>query len=183
MRILFLFILFFSSSFSSDINIIKNGIFNFNKTLTIGQAFDNWKSCKEIDWMEYKKDNGVRTVTFICEHKNIVPYSKKVSTFYPNEDQRIFDLISYATEFEFTINVDDTFQLGQVLRTIDWGDDKFAVIKENKGRILKQLYANYMLFELKEIANKKIAGIVYSKLFEYYKYYAKSVEPEEGLQE
>ena len=34
----------------NNTDLVKDGIMNFNKTITVGNAFDNWNDCKNSEW-------------------------------------------------------------------------------------------------------------------------------------
>jgi len=56
---------------SSNIDKVKNGIMDFDKSITVSQAFDNWKSCSNSKWSEFTTDNGKNIVEFTCDSNQI----------------------------------------------------------------------------------------------------------------
>ncbi|MDP8171163.1 lipoprotein [Pasteurella skyensis] len=50
----------------NDIDTVKNGILELNKTLTVGEAIDNYKGCKSVKWESFKADNGTKIVQATC---------------------------------------------------------------------------------------------------------------------
>ena len=41
-----------------NIDLVKDGTIDFNKSITVGQSLDNWNSCEERSWDEFTTDNG-----------------------------------------------------------------------------------------------------------------------------
>jgi hypothetical protein len=73
-RLLFGFsVLLISIGFSgcgSDEDTFKDGIMNFNKSLTVGEALDNWSNCESSQWESFETSNGIKIVQFTCTEKN-----------------------------------------------------------------------------------------------------------------
>lgn len=46
------------SSCDSNTSLVKNGVLEMNGSLTVGEAFDNYKYFKEVEWSEFESDNG-----------------------------------------------------------------------------------------------------------------------------
>ncbi|WP_149700052.1 hypothetical protein [Campylobacter concisus] len=49
-----------------NIFIVKNGFLDMDETVTIGDAFDNWRICKETQWSEFISDNNKNIVEAKC---------------------------------------------------------------------------------------------------------------------
>jgi len=72
------------SGCSSDEDIVKDGVMNFNKSLTVGEALDNWSNCESKDWESFETSNGIKIVQFTCTEKNPTNFNKEfVSTIEP----------------------------------------------------------------------------------------------------
>ncbi len=52
---------------SNEIDLVKDGTMSFDKSLTIGEAFDNWSNCINQDWKIIETDNGKIVVQFTGE--------------------------------------------------------------------------------------------------------------------
>lgn len=70
--ILLIIVILFSGCSEESVNLsniekVKNGVMNFDKSITIGQAFDNWNSCKNKKWNEFTTDNQKQIVEFTCK--------------------------------------------------------------------------------------------------------------------
>lgn len=39
----------------------------FDKSITVGQAFDNWENCKDKKWIEFETNNKKQIVEFTCK--------------------------------------------------------------------------------------------------------------------
>ncbi len=135
---------------SSDINLVKSGVMDFNKTLTIGQAFDNWQNCSKSSWSDFKSSNGQRVVQFTCENKNVKQYFSKLKEIYcskeemkckkgPEDMRRCFDVESITDSFQWTINTDNTFQLVNTTIDVRYKDGKSYIAHYD---ILYSVYSN-----------------------------------------
>jgi hypothetical protein len=51
----------------SNIEKVKNSVINFDKSITIGQAFDNWNNCKNKQWNKFTTDNQRQIVEFTIQ--------------------------------------------------------------------------------------------------------------------
>lgn len=71
----------------SKINLVKNGILNNYKSISVGQAFDQWQMCdhKSSNWTLVKTSNGADVVEFTCDVKDV---SKIVEVLKNNINQR-----------------------------------------------------------------------------------------------
>ncbi len=66
-KVLLSLTLFTSYSYSDNIDLVKNSIMKFDKSITVGQAFDNWELCKDKKWTEFQTNNKKQIVEFICK--------------------------------------------------------------------------------------------------------------------
>ncbi len=139
-----------------DIGLVKDGVMEFNKTITIGQALDNWKSCDKSKWEEFETDNGVKVVQFSCNHKTW-NYIEKAKSLLSESDQvkavekRYFDVALNTQTFQFTLNNDDSFQIDNVQVKTLWAD---GTVFEDSQEPLEQLgyaYQNEILFDSSEL--------------------------------
>ena len=46
-KVLLSLALFTSYSYADNIDLVKDSIMRFDKSITVGQAFDNWENCKD----------------------------------------------------------------------------------------------------------------------------------------
>lgn len=53
---------------NSNIKLVKDGVMDNYKSLTIGVAFDNWQVCdhSKSSWEEFKTSNGIEVVQYTC---------------------------------------------------------------------------------------------------------------------
>lgn len=62
-RVVFLLLVILGAcSNSSDIDLVKNGVLDLDKSLTVGEAFENYKYFTEVSWEAFKTENGRRVV-------------------------------------------------------------------------------------------------------------------------
>lgn len=86
---------------SSDVSLVKDGVLEMDKSLTVGKAIDNYKYFKKTQWKAVKTENGKRIVTVDCS----VDVDKQT-------DMKNSDIKSADMKFEFKINQDNTFEVG-----------------------------------------------------------------------
>lgn len=164
------------SGCGTDTDKVKNGVLEFNKTLTVGQALDNWKSCETRKWEEFSAENGVKVVQFTCQHK-VKEYTEKVKGFLPDEIKNgaiYADIVSNIEKFQFTINKDDTFQIHNVSIETEWGDGTKSKNQQQPIKELEAAYSNKMSFDPEEInseseANAAAFGMKFAKPGDAYK--------------
>jgi hypothetical protein len=121
--ILLIVVILFSGCNEESVNIsniekVKNGVMNFDKSITIGQAFDNWNSCKNKKWNEFRTDNQKQIVEFTC----------KINTL--------------DCTIQWAINLDDTTKIiyAKLLKTNK--DGQILEMKITTNQLLKVIYTN-----------------------------------------
>jgi uncharacterized protein YecT (DUF1311 family) len=130
-----------------DISKIKYGVMDFNKTITVGDALDNWKSCEAGHWRKFLTDNNTRVVEFECQHK-ITEYFRKLKALNTDKANEIYiDVVSNKQYFQFTLNKDDSFQIHSVETETVWRDGTSQRIRREPIDVLKDAYANSMNFD------------------------------------
>ena len=60
--------LLFVGCSNGKISEVKNGVLNFDKSLTVGDAFDNYKYCKSVKWESFETENGRDVVQVTCDY-------------------------------------------------------------------------------------------------------------------
>lgn len=68
-------VLVLSAYAADNISTVKNSIANYDKSITIGQAFDKWKQCDSTKWENFATDNGKKVVQYTCQMDS---YGKKL---------------------------------------------------------------------------------------------------------
>ncbi len=85
---------------NSDVSNVKNGYLNDFKTITVGDAFDNYKYFTDVKWDSFKTDNGTK----IVEVKGYL--NNDVNNTSAKNDNKTYLLT------QFTINqADNTFNI------------------------------------------------------------------------
>lgn len=122
-----------------DVSTIKNGTLEFDKSITVGQAFDKYKYFSSTKWKNFSTDNGKKIVEVKGDFKN--EYLQDMEL----EDQ----FVSASLIVQFTINKDDTFKISAL--ALDFltrnGDKKRQDIGANLtarelNTLLSELYNN-----------------------------------------
>ena len=138
----------------SDTNLVKTGVLEFNKTLTVGEAFDRWKECKQKEWKEFSSDNGQRVVQFTCYSNNATEFLAKVSTSESVSDELNKVHLKFkglATAYQWTINKDNSFQLAHVESKWSWADGKIIETPGDIESSLRSVYANEATFDMSSL--------------------------------
>lgn len=147
-----------------DLDLVKNGVMEFNQTTTLGKALDNWKSCEQRNWKEFETDNGAKVVQFSCQHK-VTQYMSKAKSLLSQEKQAKadhLDIVSNVQTFQFTVNQDDTFQIDNVQVKTTWKDGKSFEDSQKPVEQLETAYQNQLNFnpaELNEVGAAQISYI------------------------
>lgn len=152
----------------SGLDKVKSGVLEFNKTITVGQALDNWKSCASREWKEFKTDNGVQVVEFTC-NQNIAAYAEQLragNPSAPNLKLLYLDIASNKTIFQFTLNKDDTFQVDNVQIVTNWADGTSFTAPAGDD-MLKNAYDNKVIFDPAEA--KGLNAQIIAAVFEQFK--------------
>lgn len=97
-----------------SVSKVKNGLLAFDKSLTVGKAFDNYKYFKSTRWQALSTDNG-RT---IVEVKGIIDGDKHPEV----KMNRVPVIKEVYIRFQFRLNQDDTFQLSWCGLGTEWTD-------------------------------------------------------------
>ncbi|WP_442765654.1 hypothetical protein [Sulfurospirillum cavolei] len=125
---------------SSNENIVKNGTLAFDKSITVGQAFDKYSYFSSTKWRSFKTDNGRQIV--------------EVRGEFTDKFLKLKELV-WGTEYnkavlvvQFKINKDDTFEILAIGFdvTLKNGEKEFVDMGKNltKGQLnllLKELYS------------------------------------------
>ncbi|HCG6498397.1 TPA: hypothetical protein NKQ41_003301 [Vibrio parahaemolyticus] len=134
------------SGCDSDVDIVRDGVMDFEQRTTLGKVFDNWDSCKSSNWEAFEADNGVRFVEFSCSHA-IKSHFSSIKSFLSEDEKNAEELnvTSYTETFLFSLNLDETFQLDTVLLTEKWGDGNYLITQYTAPAstgLLKRAYKN-----------------------------------------
>jgi hypothetical protein len=155
-------LLFGLNGCANDIDNVKDGVMDFDKTLTVGEAFDNWKACNKSQWNSFETDNGIKVVEFKCEEdmrnksKEMIEFVKKInaekntqnrnsiySIYYDlGDNYSPLSMTSKITSFQWTINKDNTFQLDNVQAERRWEDGTKNKWSEKPMEAMKAVYSN-----------------------------------------
>lgn len=148
-----------SCSCSSDIDMVKDSVPSVDLDLlrippaevgTIGEAFDDWNSCKHKSWDEFENKDGAKIVEFSCEHKNVPEYFSKLRSFASGTHDYL-DIESKVYKFQFIIKEDSTVQPYKVREKTQWRDGKsFEGVKAvdwSFNTVMGSAYRNEMEFD------------------------------------
>lgn len=87
-----------------SLSLVKGGILDIDKSLTVGQAFDNYKYFKKVTWSAFQTENGRDVV----EVHGLVDLAKHPS----GEQWKSQGIVEYDILFQFIVNKDgESFEL------------------------------------------------------------------------
>lgn len=123
-----------------EVPTVKAGILDFDKSLTIGQAFDSYQYFKSTKWEDLKTDNGRKGCLVKCEIDTNMHPTINVS--------RNPDLKSVEMQYQFFVNQDKSIQ-------VNWCG--IAVEKTDGSRIEPEKNVNLVscMTSLKSIYNNQ----------------------------
>lgn len=112
-------LLVFSGCNSGNVSKVKNGFLDDKKSLTIGEAFDNFKYFKSTKWTEFKTDNGKAIVQVYCVvdiDKVNADEKDKLDMMQLKFLKGVFNTVITERTYtvQFTINRDDTFEITNI---------------------------------------------------------------------
>ena len=134
-----------TASAMDNTDLVKGGIFNFNKTRTIGQAFDYWQGCDDKKWSSFTTESHIQVVQFECNL--VIPSSIKTTDIFEYDDPQSWEVVSMSQTYQFTINLDDTFQLEKVTQKVVWDDGEIHEAPGDISELLPRIYDNWTIEE------------------------------------
>lgn len=93
--------LFVGGCSDNKVSMVKNGTLEFDKSLTVGQALDNYKYFTKTKWEAITTENGKKVVQVIGQ----IALDNHPSIKNP-------ELKAMDVRFQFIVNQDKTFELG-----------------------------------------------------------------------
>lgn len=152
------------SGCGSDIDKVKDGVLDFNKTITVGQALDKWSSCENKDWKTFSTDNGIKVVEFTCHHK-LNDFFIKLKSIVPKKvgkDPIYLDVVNNLSTFQFTLNKDDTFQINTVETQNTWADGSKYKDSRDPIEALENVYENELIFDQNAINSQTAEAFAFA---------------------
>ncbi len=120
----------------SDIGVVKDGTLNFDSSITVGQAFDNYQYFKETKWEELETANGRKIIevngVFTDKYLKLMGWTKQFA--------------QASLTVQFKINKDDTFEVSAIGLNVVGINEQTKEIDLGEGMSILQL--NNMLKEL-----------------------------------
>lgn len=138
---------FGNSSKSDDdyINFVKDNVFKFDKSLTIGQALDNYKYLKNKKWKFFKSDQGRKIVEFSGDivisayDKKNTSHVRAISSKKINDVKNKISSFIYRVQFKLHAN-DESFDLGYSGYDLNYRDGEKENVQEEPNVTLSQIY-------------------------------------------
>jgi len=89
----------------SDVDIVKNGTLSYEKSITIGDAFDNFKFFKNKKWEAHEEENKRKCVVFMGELDLEKLKETKYYNHYLNNIAKAFIMAYFVIHRDKTINI------------------------------------------------------------------------------
>ncbi|NIA10462.1 MAG: hypothetical protein GWP10_12220 [Nitrospiraceae bacterium] len=142
--VFFLLVTLGACSNSSDIDLVKNGVLDFDKSLTIGEAFENYKYFTDVSWKAFKTENGRRMVQVSGTiDLNKTPLGKSLKEKGIKKGDIIFQFLIFKDGKHFQV-----YDFG--FKTVS-NDGKEKIV-DASNMLLPQVW---MLYNLREIYNNQ----------------------------
>jgi len=121
-----------------DVSLVKTGYLDFDKSTTVGQAFDGYKFFTKKEWKSYKTDQGRKVVEF----KGLLDLSSSDngSPIFNHKKPTAVALVA-----KFLVNGDKTFQFADatLFGTVDGSIEESSKLwNDYDERIVRSIYAN-----------------------------------------
>jgi len=130
----------------NDVDLVKNGVLDIDKSRTVGQVLDGWEACKTTKWQSFKSQKGRTIVEFNCSSK--LDGIEKIKKRQLGKPKKSLEVSSINRSFQFTINQDEAFEVSYSGLQVAWEDGTKYIHKPTKT--LKAV-----LEKLEEVYNNK----------------------------
>lgn len=164
---------------SKRIKKVKNYVLDLNKSITIGDAFDNFSDCENPEWKELMTSNNAELVEFNCDiiserkffNENILKIKANslkidpiISTVFLtqgisleelNANKPFMDVSNFKMIAQFIINKDNTIEVAYLSEKTLWKNGKEyepSVSQEYINNTLKNIiYKNKDFFKVENL--------------------------------
>lgn len=158
---------------SNPIDLVKDGILNFDKSITVGNAFDRYNYFRKNDWKFFESTQKRKIVQFsaIIDLNNILQNAKDREEFttdaYKATLWNKIKSITYIAQFIIDYDMKG-FKLGYSGLEIILKNGAKIELADNDTDILKDIYSNkpISLFTLTSILSHSIKLWIKLKEFE-----------------
>ena len=141
-------LIFFLTGCSNNVDSVKDSTLDFDKSITVGQAFDNYKYFSDTKWEEFKTNNGRQIVEFTGTFNDkyldyLNNQFKKAIKKHPEKAINKAELV-----VQFIINKDGTFNVfASAFKTFynDKKKRKYTYTISSINGLLSRIYNNKIL--------------------------------------
>lgn len=131
-----------------DVSLVKGTIMDIDRSLTVGEAFDNWQDCATREWETFETDNGRRVVQFTCDIKNAKEFYGLMSG-YLGTNPVAFSVDYQKQIVQWVVNKDDTVSLSYVGTETTWLDGKrYAAKSDDPESTIRDAYINKLSYDI-----------------------------------
>ena len=152
-------LLFAGSAHADMVDGVKGAVLPFDRSMTIGQAFDGWSNCASTEWKHIQTDRGQNIVISICHMRDAQEFLSRVATSPAVSSSDMPGAIHLRGVrramfvLQWNINVDGTLQLGHAEQQYAWADGKYLQIPLNLDQAITQVYEDVVFFSLPQLTS------------------------------
>lgn len=142
-----IFLFCYSCSGKNPVSTVKDGVLEFDKSVTVGNAYDNYKYFEKKEWSSFETEQKRNVVEF----KGTLPVAdivKKIDYDFKFFTSDYISSIEYTTQF--TISADgESFEINYSGLKIKHKDGKEEPIKDSGMTMVESIYKNKLIPDIK----------------------------------
>jgi hypothetical protein len=124
-----------------DLTIVKKGHLDFNKSIAIGKALDEYKYFEKKEWQAVKSPKGARLVIFKADMNP--QFIKEINDACNKSNTQPKTIESQKWSVQFTINKDNTVHISGT-QTLTISTDKTKKGGSLSEALIKSVYENQL---------------------------------------
>lgn len=144
-----------------DKGIVESGVMSSHKSITVGDAFNNWDSCEKTKWEEFKTDSNMRVVEFSCmdiiKPAVMEELTEKFITDQTPQNRKL-GIAYFKYVFQWIVNQDESFDIDNVELVILWRDGKKYRSQLDANEQVALVYQNYVFTGNEYLDAEKISS-------------------------
>jgi len=131
------------SKFGGDVELVKTGYLDYDKSISVGQAFDGYKYFSSKNWKTLKTEQGRRVVEFngIMDMNN-PDIKERIDLGIKQFNKKRFT--GLRTVVQFVVNGDNTYKISalSLVGTLEDGKTEKEANWMTPEYVIKQIYSN-----------------------------------------
>ena len=139
---------------------VKDGTLNFNKGITIGEAFDTWDDCSKSEWNSFEGTNDKTVVEFHCTKENVDDFFRKFIEISEgraefknrNRVEEVFGVQDVVQTFQFLVTPKGVIRIGNVSTKMTWKDGLVSESSQNSTLEIGKAYNNVVTYNVADVS-------------------------------